>query len=152
MILVRTAATIVLIVLAAASARAADAIPGPIVAEVVRVYDGDTIDFRADIWPQLTVTSSVRLRGLDTPELRGECPEEKALAAVARERLAELAGDRIRLANIDLDKYGGRVVADVSADNGADLAAAMIASGLARPYDGGARGGWCFTGSVAVAK
>ena len=112
-------------------------------AEILRVIDGDTIEIRAQIWLGLTLTSHVRIRGIDTPEMRGACPAEKTAAAAARDRLAELAGGTIRLANIADDKYAGRVLADVTAGDGTDLGSAMIASGLARPYGGGARGDWC---------
>lgn len=130
----------------------ADGVPGPLTAEVTRVIDGDTIAVRAEIWLDLAVTSLVRIRGIDTPELRGACSEEAAMAVTARARLAALAGDAVRLRNVTRDKYGGRVVADVAATDGTDLAAAMIAAGLARPYEGGSRGDWCFTASVAAGK
>lgn len=128
----------------------ADDIAGPVKASVVRVIDGDTLSITAEIWLDLAVTSLVRIRGIDTPELRGACPEEKALALVAREKLAALAGGSVRLSHVARDKYGGRVVANVSAANGTDLAAAMIDARLARPYDGGERADWCFTASVAA--
>jgi endonuclease YncB( thermonuclease family) len=127
----------------AASPTAAEELPGPVEAAVVRVVDGDTIEFSAQIWIGLSLTASVRIRGIDTPEMRGECPEEKALAAAARDLLAELAGPSIRLTHIADDKYAGRVLANVASADGADLAIGMIVRGYARPYDGGARGSWC---------
>lgn len=127
---------------------AADLIAGPVRAEVVRVVDGDTIEARAQLWIGLSLVSSVRLRGIDTPEMRGSCIEEKALAAAARDLLAELAGEAIHLTNIENDKYGGRVIADVAAEGGADLGSEMVRRGFARRYDGGARGGWCPVASV----
>lgn len=145
----RLSAAFCLAVVAAGAARAADTLAGPIGAEVIRVLDGDTIEIRAQVWLQITLISHVRIRGIDTPEMRGACVEEKAMAAAARDRLAELAGPAIRLANISEDKYYGRVVADATAGDGTDLGAAMIASGLARPYDGGTRGDWCITASIA---
>jgi endonuclease YncB( thermonuclease family) len=38
-------------------------------AEVVRVIDGDTFEARVRIWPGMDVTTRVRLRGIDAPEL-----------------------------------------------------------------------------------
>src|SRR5450759_3535141 len=38
-------------------------------AEVVRVLDGDTFEARVRIWPGMDVTTRVRLRGIDAPEL-----------------------------------------------------------------------------------
>ena len=127
---------------------AADLIAGPVRAEVVRVVDGDTIEARALLWIGLSLVSSVRIRGIDTPEMRGACSEEKAMAAAARDLLTELAGEAIHLTNIENDKYGGRVIADVASGGGADLGMAMIERGYARPYDGGARGDWCPVASV----
>jgi endonuclease YncB( thermonuclease family) len=133
---------------AAGSCLAADLIAGPVRAEVVRVVDGDTIEARALLWIGLSLVSSVRIRGIDTPEMRGSCIEEKALAAAARDLLAELAGEAILISNIENDKYGGRVIADVASGGGTDLGTAMIERGYARPYDGGARGDWCPVASV----
>lgn len=133
----------------ASSLAASEEIPGPVEAAVVRVIDGDTIEFEANIWIGLSLTAHVRIRGIDTPEMRGKCPEEKAMAAAARDLLDELAGNAIRLANIENDKYAGRVVADVRSRDGTDLKAAMLASGFARPYDGEDRADWCIVGGVS---
>ena len=43
-------------------------------------YDGDTLTVDAEPWPGLTARTSVRVDGIDTPEIRGRCPAEKALA------------------------------------------------------------------------
>jgi endonuclease YncB( thermonuclease family) len=135
---------------AAWPAAASDTVAGPVRADVVRVVDGDTIEVSAHLWVSLRLSTRVRIRGIDTPEMRGDCPEEKALAAAARDRLAELAGPSIRITNIEDDKYGGRVVADATATDGSDLAVAMIASNLARTYNGeGARADWCLTGGIS---
>ena len=55
-------------------------------------------------------------------------------------RLANVVGaGKVRLRQIENDKYAGRVLADVVTDDGTDLKEAMLESGLARPYDGGGR-------------
>lgn len=41
-------------------------------ASVIRTIDGDTAVFAADIWPGLQGTVTVRLLGVDTPEMKGE--------------------------------------------------------------------------------
>ena len=43
----------------------------------------------------------------------------------------------------ELGKYAGRVVADVTLEDGRSLADILITADLARPYDGGTREGWC---------
>ena len=117
-------------------------LPGPIPAELVRVIDGDTIEVRARIWLDLDLTTRVRLAGIDAPELVGGCPEERRLAGLARDRLAALlGGGPVRLADIQRDKYGGRVVADVLTNEGRSASAAMLATGTAVRW--GALGAWC---------
>jgi len=60
-------------------------IPGPISAKVTKVYDGDTLTVKAYPWLGLTADIGVRLNGVDTPEIRGKCEEEKLKAIEARE-------------------------------------------------------------------
>ncbi len=128
---------------AAPASAAPRTISGPVVADVLSVYDGDTLTVIAHPWPGVMVQTSVRLNGLDTPEIRGKCTLEKALALQARDALIALAGERIVLHNITLGKYAGRVVADITTPDGVDIVAALIAAGLAKPYDGGTRQSWC---------
>jgi micrococcal nuclease len=121
-----------------------ETLPGPIPAEVLRVVDGDTLEVEARIWLGQGVQVAVRLRGIDTPELRGRCEAERDAAAKAKTRLAQLVGDgEVKLADVGYDKFGGRVLARVSDAKGRDLAQALIAEGLARVYDGKARRAWC---------
>ena len=108
-------------------AHGAEALPGPIPAEVVRVVDGDTFRVRARIWPGHTVEVLVRLDGIDTPELRGRCEAEKAAAREARRVLGALVADReVSLTSVRLGKYAGRVVAQAWNGAGLNLAQAMI--------------------------
>ncbi len=128
---------------------AAEHLAGPYVASVSEITDGDTLKVRVPVWLGLEVSVSVRLRGIDTPEIRGKCAREKEMAAAAKQRLGVQATDHVTLRNITGDKYFGRVEADVTTvPDGLDLATAMLASGLARPYDGGARGDWCDLASL----
>src|SRR5690606_34590285 len=103
-----------------------EAVEGPVRADVLRVIGGDSPEIRARVWLGLDVTVQVRVRGLDTPELRGKCAAERAQAEAARDRLAALAGPTVFLATITDDKFGGRVTADVATADGASLADAMI--------------------------
>ncbi|MCW5698037.1 MAG: thermonuclease family protein [Bauldia sp.] len=124
-------------------AAAQDRIPGPVPADLVRVVDGDTLRVRAWIWIDQSIEVLVRIRGVDAPELRAGCPEERAQADAATAFLALAVGiGPLSLTAVEGDKYFGRVVADVDSA-GTDLAAALFASGLARPYDGGTRATWC---------
>jgi len=113
-------------------------------AEVLRVIDGDTFEARVRIWPGMDVTTKVRLRGIDAPETRGKCEDERSKAVAAREALSKmLAEGNVGVSRIGQDKYGGRVDADVSTARTSDVGEALIARGLVRRYGGGRRAGWC---------
>ncbi|HEY4265726.1 MAG TPA: hypothetical protein VGM72_10435, partial [Micropepsaceae bacterium] len=58
----------------------AEALEGPVSAVVQRVVDGDTIEVRAAIWLGQSLTVRVRIDGVDAPELKARCPEERQLA------------------------------------------------------------------------
>ncbi|WP_413204491.1 thermonuclease family protein [Rhodospirillum sp. A1_3_36] len=124
-------------------------ISGPVQAEVQSVYDGDTMKVLAAIWPDQVVLTSVRLNGVDTPEIRGKCPEEKAKAKAARDRVRALVaenGSRVLLLGVQRGKYAGRVVANVAMPDGRDLSQVLVSEGLARLYDGKTRQSWCVGG------
>ncbi len=115
-------------------------VAGPVAARIVRIIDGDTLEVEAHPWPGHSVRVSVRLRGIDTPERRSQCADQRAAARLARNELERLVRDfpTVELINVSGGKYYGRVLADMKAGT-RDVAAAMLASGLARPYDGGKR-------------
>jgi endonuclease YncB( thermonuclease family) len=112
-------------------------------AEVVRIIDGDTFVARLHVRPGVDVTSRVRLRSIDAPELHARCADELARARAATEALRALLDEReITIVSTGFDRYG-RVLANVATRRTADVSAAMLANGMARPYDGGRRGSWC---------
>ncbi|PRX11403.1 UNVERIFIED_ORG: endonuclease YncB(thermonuclease family) [Martelella mediterranea] len=121
------------------AARAADVYAGPVRADVVRVIDGDTIVVAARPWPGQIVETSVRIRGVDTPELRSSCDAERQAASIARDYVVSLLheGDTVQLRQIAGDKYFGRVVADVALPDARDLSHLLLAGGFAVSYDGG---------------
>ena len=113
-------------------------------AEVIQVIDGDTFEARIHLWPGLDVTTRVRLRGIDAPELKAHCPQEREMAEIARDVLNEMvASGRLAIFNVGPDKYNGRVVADAATREVPSISAALIAAGHGRPYSGGRRAGWC---------
>lgn len=123
------------------------ALPGPYPVEILKVLDGDTFEARVRVWFGHEITTLVRIRGIDAPELKGRCGDELRGAIASRDALIRLlASGQPRLHNVILDKYAGRVVASIrveSANAAADVAAVMIASGWARAYNGGKRDNWC---------
>jgi endonuclease YncB( thermonuclease family) len=113
-------------------------------ADVLRVLDGDTFEARVRVWPGMEVTTKVRLRGIDAPEMRARCPDERAKAEAAREALRTmLAEGDVAVSQVGFDKYGGRVLATAATRGTPDISAAMLAAGLARPYYGGRKEPWC---------
>jgi endonuclease YncB( thermonuclease family) len=129
---------IVAAVVVAAPASAAELLAGPYAAEVVRIIDGDTVEARVHVWLDTDVTTLVRIRGIDAPELHGRCPGEREAAAAARANLeALLGGGRVWLTEIGHDKYGRRVVAMVRLPSGADAGERMLAAGHAAAVGSG---------------
>jgi endonuclease YncB( thermonuclease family) len=113
-------------------------------AEVVRVIDGDTFEARVRVWPGLDVSTKVRLRNIDAPELHARCADELVKAQASRAALETmLAVGGVTVSRVGIDKYGGRVDALVATRDTADVSAALLSGGWARGYDGGRRGSWC---------
>jgi endonuclease YncB( thermonuclease family) len=119
-------------------------VPGSYPAELIRIIDGDTFEARIGVWPGIDITTKVRLRGIDAPEMHARCPQERSEAEAAREALRTILteGD-ITVGRVSLGKYAGRVLADTATRGTTDVSAAMLASGLVRPYRGGRRKSWC---------
>lgn len=127
-----------------APAAAAERFAGPVEARVIDVIDGDTLKAEAHLWPGHRLTVSIRIRGIDAPEMKSRCHAERLAALAAREALARLiAGGTISVSNVAGAKYYGRVLADVATGDGTPLAPAMLSLALVRPYGGGRREGWC---------
>ncbi|MFB9266176.1 thermonuclease family protein [Bradyrhizobium erythrophlei] len=112
--------------------------------DVIRTIDGDTFEARVHLWPGVDLTTRVRLRGIDAPELKASCPQELQMAEAATVALRDLLGQGdVAIYNIGPDKYQGRVVADVVTRKTENVSAALLAAGHARAYNGGHRAGWC---------
>lgn len=153
-------------------ARARPIRPGPVVAKVTRIIDGDT--FEVETGNPLQPLISVRIRGINAPEHRSQCGKsdreiqqipdakerrnareqrermrqrERELAALADADLATLLSESqysVILTNIADDAYGGRVNADVTLSNGQNLRTAMLERKNVDSYDGRERSlAWC---------
>jgi endonuclease YncB( thermonuclease family) len=111
----------------------ASSIAGPVAATVERVIDGDTVRVSARIWVGHTVSVSVRIAGVDAPEIfRPRCAAEKDRAREAKAFVETLLGDGdVTLHGVVNDKYGGRVVASIETAEGADVGDALLEEGLA---------------------
>ena len=109
---------------------------------VIKCYDADTITIASklpyDTSPLYRL--SVRLNGIDTPEIKGKgvSDEEKDAAKVARDFVANLVLNKVvRLENIQSEKYG-RILADVYLGD-IHLNKLLIKERYAVEYDGGTK-------------
>lgn len=95
-------------------------------------YDGDT------------TRATFRIANIDAPEIKGQCDAERKLAIKARDfTRAWLAKGAVVIRQDPkrgIDPYGRVLV--LMERNGEDLGRALIAAGLARPWDG-KRHSWC---------
>lgn len=104
---------------------------------VIKVYDGDTITIAAKLpIPNSPMYRfSVRLNGIDCPEIKGKDEAEKQCAQIARQAMSNLVMNKVvTLKNIQTEKYG-RILADVYVDN-LHLNQYMLDHKLAVPYNG----------------
>jgi micrococcal nuclease len=111
-------------------------------AQVLSVYDGDTITVMLDMGLDVQKKAKCRFLGIDTPELRTKSASEKKLGYAARDRLRELVLDKVvTLQSMTKpDKYG-RLLVRVWID-GKSINDLLVEEGLARSYDGGKRQPW----------
>ena len=83
--------------------------------QVIKVYDGDTITIAAKLpyHDSLLYRFSIRLNGIDSPEIKGSSEDEKAAAQVSKRALENLILHKyVVLKNQSTEKYG-RILADV---------------------------------------
>ncbi len=113
-------------------------------ADVLRVIDGDTFEARVRVWSGFEITTRVRLRAIDAPELHARCASEYRKAEAARAALQRLlSAGEVTISQVGPDKYRGRIDAAVATRTTPDVAAALLKGGFARSYDGGRREPWC---------
>lgn len=105
--------------------------------KVIKVYDGDTVTVAAKLHESFPVNRfSVRLSGIDTPELRSNHENEKKRAIIAKTFLQDkILNQTVFLENITTEKYG-RLLATII-HNDVNINLAMIENNYAVPYSGG---------------
>jgi len=107
---------------------------------VIKCYDADTITIASklpyDASPLYRL--SVRLNGIDAPEIKGKCAEEKEVAKEARDFLSNLVLNKeVRLENVESEKYG-RILANVYFGD-VHLNELLLKERYAVKYDGGTK-------------
>ena len=117
---------------------------------VDHIYDGDTIMGKLDMGlehylgglPNLQTFDppgsyySLRLYGINAPEMNAADPAVRAAAQASRDHLVSLVkpGDYIKVVSYHWDKYGMRIDAIPYTTAGADCCQAQVAGGFAVPY------------------
>ncbi len=114
--------------------------------KVLKNYDGDTLTVNVPgVHPLLGDKVSVRVAGIDTPEVKGRGRCEKDAARAAKDLLASVlrGAKQVDLLNVRRDKYF-RILADVQVD-GRQLKDVLLKNRLAVLYDGGTKqaANWC---------
>lgn len=109
---------------------------------VIKVYDADTITIASKLPYEESplYRLSIRLNGIDTPEMKGKdvSAEEKEAAKLARDYVYNLVFNKfVRLENIESEKYG-RILADVYIGD-IHLNELLIKERYAVKYDGGTK-------------
>lgn len=102
-----------------------------------RIIDGDTFTVDLPCSDEVFCKDiSVRVRGVDTPELKSKNAQKRQAALKAKEFTKNfLESGQVDLLKCGRDKYF-RLLCDVTSD-GEDLASALLKAGLARSYFGG---------------
>jgi endonuclease YncB( thermonuclease family) len=111
--------------------------------EVIHAYDGDTITIVSKL-PYDTsplYRFSVRLAGIDCPEIKGKTDRERELAQEAKAALQKLILNKVvALKNLKTEKYG-RVLADVYLGD-LHVNQWLLDNKYAVPYSGGTKTDW----------
>jgi len=106
-------------------------------AKLIRIVDGDTIDFSIDLGFDIWIRERVRIMGIDTPEMRTKDLEEKQRGIDAYDFVRnafDIHGhDVILHTEYDRGKYG-RTLARVIFSNGYDLGNMLLENGHAEEY------------------
>lgn len=108
-------------------------------AKVCSVHDGDTLTVIAPLcWRSKASVNesmykfSIRLRDVDTPEMKGSYSTE---ALLCKNIVSEIAlGKVVELSNLGKDKYG-RLLCNVNV-NGIDISKFLLHNGYAKKYHG----------------
>lgn len=114
--------------------------------KVLKNYDGDTLTVNIpNVPPLIGKNISVRVLGIDTPEVRTKNKCEKEAGRMARNLVATTLKNAksVELHNVQRDKYF-RILADVIVD-GRSLKEVLLKNKLAQAYDGGTKRhmDWC---------
>lgn len=111
--------------------------------KIDKVIDGDTVRLEVDYLPvELGNKMSLRILGIDTPELHGKCLDEIKKAQDARDFLkGYLKGKQYTIVLKGRDKYF-RLLGDIKVGNEL-VSEVMLKNGHAVVYQGKTKTSWC---------
>lgn len=109
---------------------------------ILEVYDGDTIMGILDmglahyLGRDPSPHYSIRLYGINSPEMNATDPAVRDAAAAARDNLRSLlaVGDYIQVKSMSYDKYSQRIDGIPYSPQGVDCCQAQLDAGFAVPY------------------
>lgn len=93
-----------------------ETLPPDFYGTVERIIDGDTLEVKINIWPGIAGNFTIRVRGVQAPEIkRPDCDEEYKWGMIAKSKVEKLysVGSKVRIQKVKFGLYG-RYVADVS--------------------------------------
>lgn len=114
-----------------------------------KAYDGDTVKATLDCGEGIYIKRSLRIVGIDAPELHrdGQTNAAAAVMGVANQWLDENMPKGLAFLSTERPKYAGRMVGQIfiegyrkAEEN--DLGRFLLVRELVRTYDGGRRGPW----------
>lgn len=101
-----------------------------------RVIDGDTIEVVLDIQFGLTMKTSIRIIGINTPEVRGDKEKRAGLAVKSLVEQWLKNHETIYCQVIKEDKFGGRFDGRIITPTEYTLSEYLLDNKLAQEYDG----------------
>jgi endonuclease YncB( thermonuclease family) len=106
---------------------------------VIKVYDGDTITIATKLpYNSELYRFSIRLKGIDSAEIKSSSLDEQKIAKEAKQCLTNLILNKyVSLQNLETEKYG-RILADVYLGE-LHINKWMLQEHLAVEYDGGTK-------------
>lgn len=111
-------------------------------AKVVSVYDGDTVNVIFPLNGKF-YKWNCRLTGVDTPELRTKCKEEKEYGYKVRDYLREKILNKVVILKCgDFDKYGRLLIEIICVGEECTVNQWLINNDYAFAYDGGTKKSW----------
>jgi len=112
--------------------------------KIISIYDGDTIKVNINCKTEIFCKKiSIRILGIDTPEIRGSDKNEKKLAYIARDFTVNFIknSEKIYLKDCKKGKYF-RLVCYIINENNQNLSSLILKTNLAHIYSGGTKQKW----------